>query len=55
MRIIVSENGVFSNEICGLMSPQLGLDPSHWHNALYRIKAMQGACQKSAITSPWNC
>lgn len=40
MRIIVSENCVFRNEICGLMSPQPGSDPLHWHNALYRIKAI---------------
>jgi len=29
MRIIVSENCVFRDENCGLMSPQLGLNPSH--------------------------
>lgn len=29
MRIIVTENCVFRNEICGLMSLQLGSDPLH--------------------------
>lgn len=52
IHIIVSENGVFGNEIHGLMSPQPGWDPQPCHEALCTVEAMPGRCQKSAMTSP---